>query len=310
MNKRLFPIIIFIIFILLTIFAFINATKALVDDIVNTLYLWLYYVYPSIFIFYIVANCLLHFNIIKYLSVIFRPFIKFESKKSYDILFISVFVGNPTTAALISQELNSKNISLNDSYKLLKGAAFFNPLFIISMITISRINNITYAYLIIVSIFITNIIYLINLKTAKTKFSFNNNDLINFSPEIIVTSISNVMSILINVAGIMVFCSIFKFSLSYIFEMNGFNNIYSVILLSTIEVTAGIDMLIKLNLDLPLTLSIITSLLIFQGISVNFQVYNMIKKDRIKYSPILISRLFQIVFAFILTHLLFLIFIN
>lgn len=306
MYKRLFPIFLFLFFSFLAVFSFITNTKVLVNDIILTLKLWLYYVYPSIFIFYIISNTLLQSNLIQHLTFVFKPFIKFESNKAYELLILSIFVGNPTTASLVSQELQAKKITHFDALKLLREAAFFNPLFVLSLFSLSQSGHQNLGFLVLVSIILTNMLFLMKRSKLSIQSTSPHTEPLMFHPEQLITSVTTVMNLLLNVAGIMVLSNILRFSLLELFSYLPIKPLASTFLVSTIEVTTGAKSILSSSLPTPFMISVVTILLTFQGLSINMQVYTIIKKDRIAFAPIFLSRLIQAIFAGMIVLVLYL----
>src|SRR5690606_12656453 len=130
------------------------------------------------------------------LSFLFKPFIKFSSNKAYELFIISILVGNPSTASLIMDELKLNTIRINDAKKLIKTSAFFNPLFIISIITTTYLKNINFALLIVISMIITNILISQFIKYDEKEIE-NNKEPIIIKIDKIFTQINSVMYLLI-----------------------------------------------------------------------------------------------------------------
>jgi len=306
MIKRFFPIIIFIIISFYLVFLFTISPKIIIGEIINTLLLWLYYVFPSIFIFYIIATSLLSFNILNSLAKFCKSLHFFSTAKAYEIFFVSMLVGNPTTTLLIHQELAHENITENDAEHLFLGTSFFNPLFIITICSM-KLNNIYYAYLIIFVITITNFMTMFLLKKKKKTFLYIKQNSI-FAFDDIITAIINVMQLLINIAGIMVFCTLLKLTLDNLFSEFAFSNSISALFLSIIEITTGINNITQLDLEKNILISYITFLLVFQGISINIQNFNIIKNDGVNYHTIVYNKLVQALFSCTLVYFILLVF--
>ena len=107
-----------LLFILLVIINVIWNLEILMQSIYDSLFVWFYSIYPSIFIFYNISNYLMYNYCFIKLSNLLKFFIKFDSDKSYVILLINIFLGNPGTANLLFNSLNNQEITDND-FKLL-----------------------------------------------------------------------------------------------------------------------------------------------------------------------------------------------
>lgn len=295
----------FCLFIFALFLSIISSPKLFFTNITDTLSIWLYYVYPSVFTFYLLASFFINFNIIRKISFIFKPLIYFDSPKSYELFCLSLFVGNPSLSSLTIKELECHNITDNDALKLIKVCAFFNPLFIISLFTIGIINNIKYAYLIIIIIFISNLIshFCFKNHVLKTKVNACIN-LIN--PEKILSSINDCLYLLIQIAGVMVFVNIVKFSLLSFFEYLNIKSFILNFIIQNLEISTGAIEILKLNLSEGIRLILVTFLINFQGLSINLQVYNIVK-SHIKLKSLIQIRFFQALMSSFLMALLLLI---
>ena len=301
MIKKVYYVIFFILLFAL-ILAIANNTKQFFASITNTLSIWLYYVYPSIFTFYILSSFLINLNIIRKITFIFKPFISFEAEKAYELFFIAILVGNPSASSLTIKELEFNTITEKDANKLIKVCSFFNPLFIISLFSVGIFANNRYAYLIIVVILITNILLskLFNKNVEKVK---TNNDLIIFKPDKILSSINDSLYLLIQVAGVMVFVNIIKFSLLNLFDYINLESFILNFIIANLEISTGAIEVIKANANINITIALLTFLISFQGLSINLQVYNVIK-THYKLLPILLIRLIQASITSVITYLI------
>src|SRR5690554_3754555 len=283
MIKKKLGIIIFLIFMILVLISIITYPAGFYNNINETLTVWLYNVYPAIFTFYIIASALINFNIISKITFIIKPFIKFNTNKAYELFLISILIGNPTSSSLIIDELSLENITKFDANKLLSVNIFFNPLFIISIIGFAP--SIKYAYVIVLSMIITSIFWSW-FYPCKEKIITKSKPLI-FKTEKVFDSITRAMYLLIIVAGVMVFANILKFSIENIINPTNENFIF---LINNIEASTGVIDIINLNLMFPITILLITFILSFQGISINTQVYTIIKDYNFNFKKILFQK--------------------
>lgn len=292
MIKKKVPLIIFIVFLLLVLFSIVTFPKLFYEGITNTLSIWLYNVYPSIFTFYIISSCLINFNILSRLTFLFKPFIKLSSSKAYELFIISILVGNPSSASLIMNELEACTITESDAHKLLKINAFFNPLFIISIMTSTFLNHIKYAYLIVASMLITSIIFSYFYSSKPIKKESIKNQIV-IKTDKIFTAINSAMYLLLIVAGVMVFSNIIKFSVNNLFQLLNINSPIITFIIANFEAATGVFDIINFNYNIPNTLALICFILTFQGISINLQVATVIKDFNINLGSLFISRILQ-----------------
>lgn len=284
--------ILILLFILLIIYvSFINPSL-LFNSVLDSLEIWLYRIYPSFFIFFIISSLLLNFGIFKYLTFLIKPIVKFNSDKAYELYLLSLFVGNPTSSKFTYLELQKNSITESDAIKLIKYHSFMNPLFVISIISLLS-NN--YKEIIITYILVSIIVNTLFSINKKGSISFNNpkNDfLVNI--DFVLDSINGAISILIQIAGFIIFCNILKDIFIYFIPSS---NIIS----SFLESSRGVYDILNSNVSNKLLL--IISLLTFQGLSINLQVYNN-ARGLINLSSILIIRIIQTLIVTIIMYLL------
>lgn len=293
----------FFLIVFVLILAIITSPNAFFKNIIETLSIWLYYVYPSIFTFYILASILISLNIINKIALIFKPFISFDTNKAYELFLISIFIGNPISSLLTIKELEFKKISKNDANKLIQVCSFFNPLFIISLFTVNSILSIRYAYIIIIIIFLNNLIFSKIVKNKKSNTSYNKSNEIIFHPEKILSSINDCLYLLIQVAGVMVFVNIIKFSITNVINLIGIKSFIINFIISSLEISTGAIDILSLQVNTNVLISLLTFLLTFQGLSINLQVYN-VTKGHYKLMPILFMRFLQATIASTLIYLI------
>lgn len=290
MKKIIFPLVFLLsILIIATVFfSPINFYNAIID----TLYIWLMKVFPSLFTFYIISSALINFNILTKLNFIFFPIkkifkINFETNTAFNIFILSIFNGNPSTILFINQNLEKYTITKDDANVLLKCASFVSPLFIISFF-----NN-SISYILILSHYLSNFIYCSYL-TRKNKSNIKKEKkeifLLNINDFLI--SIKNYTPTLLMIANMMVVSCIIKFSLNNLFNVLEINNTFIKILFSFFELSTGLSDL--LSLDIPkFFLIIISSFLIsFGGFSIHLQVNASLNKN-LKYSTYFLARIIQ-----------------
>lgn len=290
-------------FIIFIIFVFLNIILNL-NDVMNSVYdslfIWFYNVFPSIFIFYNISSYLINNKIFCYTSKIFKLLIKYDSSRSYCLLFINIFLGNPGTVNLINNAFENEEISYNDYIKLNDTTFFMNPLFILSFTNI-------YFYLIyLLCCFIYIKLYDVFYKVDITNnyMNKNNNFIFNFS--MLTKSISSSINILLNVAGLITFFNVFKNTIIFIFDLfniNIFNIFISNIFLSFLEIASGLKVLEKYNNAILYML-----LFSFQGVCILFQSYSFSNKKNISFKRYILSHLISslsITLIFIILKFLF-----
>ena len=304
MIKKISLYSVFILFLFLILFNVITNPTSFYNNIIGSLSVWLYNVYPALFTFYIIASCLINFNIIKRISFVAKPFIKFETQKAYELFITGIFVGNPSTASLIVNEYDANNISINDANKLLRVSSFFNPLYIIAIVSSTFLFDIKYAFVIMVAIFLTNLLMGMFYKSDKKPLVKEN--LINpvIRLDTVFNAINQAISLLLLVAGIMVFANILKFSLIHFLDLFSLNTPVISFLISQFEISTGLVDIFNYDIPIRTVLPLASFMLGFQGISVNLQVLNIIIDHKFKFMPIFITRIFQGIIAGCITFII------
>lgn len=261
-------------------------------NIISTLEIWLYKVYPPIFTFYILASLLINTNIVNKILYFLRPafrFFRFRNEHALHLFIVSVFIGNPSSASLICESLDHQRISIDDAHDLLKYSSFLNPLFILSFM-LAFIPGYTTPVILahIVSNFL--IMLCVNRKNKKTEIS---NASVCFHPEALLKSVNNVIYLLLMISGVMVLCSIIRYGLLSVMNSLSGNSSFIQILLANIEVSVGLSSLIQLHLPEFLTVILICFVASFGGFSIHMQVMNVIGRYHLLYRSFFLYRFIQ-----------------
>lgn len=271
-----------LLFILLVIINVIWNLEILMQSIYDSLSVWFYSIYPSIFIFYNISNYLMYNYCFIKLSNLLKFFIKFDSDKSYVILLINIFLGNPGTANLLFNSLNNQEITDND-FKLLKNITFFmNPLFILNIFNI----KIYLFYLLSSFIYIYIYSFVFNYRKDQKKLIINSCKKYSFGN--FYESINNSINILLNVACMVTFFNITKTSIIYILNLINFNNSLINIVLSFLEVASGLKFLSSID---NIYLSIL--LISFQGLCILIQSFSYLNKKNISFLRYIFNNIFR-----------------
>lgn len=284
-------------FSLLYIIFFINNTQILQTTTYDTFNIFLKVLLPSIIPMYIMSNILINNKITQTLLSKLKPLFKvFDSTYSISLFVSSIFLGNPTSIINIISSYKKNKISYDDTMILLKSCSFINPLFIINFCKENKLMELSY-YIIFINIF-TNYLLLIIHKHKNTK------NVTNFDKCDIFKLLNNSTLILFNVFIIFYFINIIK-SLIYTIDLN----IYLKIIFDFLEVTSGINNLIKYPISLNIKKILISLLISSCGLCIILQSLNEIKKvpnNRHFINQYLIGRFYQI----LINTLLFLIFLH
>lgn len=269
--KRLF----ILFYLSFLIFITILHKEEIFEITINTLSLWLYKIFPPIFIFYIISSLLISSKAINIIFIIFKPLrniLKFETDNAFKLFLLSILIGNPSSSTFVISNLQNNNITKNDAIILNKTASFITPLFIFSLL------DLKIALLIYLSHLASNIFICIFL-TRKNNILNNLKEpkIMNFFDYL-----NNIPKILFSIATMMVICNILIYSLTLL----NINKNY----LFFIELSTGAYQIINMTTKLKYYLLIF--LLSFNGICIHLQVYSIIK-DSLSYLSFLKYRLIQ-----------------
>lgn len=324
------------LFIILSIVFMITETKDVMLSVNNAILLWLTRVFPVLFPFYIITSLAIKYGVAHLIGDMIKPFTSriFKTSAISGFVFImSLISGNPSSAFIISQLYEEQLLSKKEAQHLLNFCVFINPIFCIGTIGYAYFNNITIGYIILLSHILGNIIIGIlmrfNIKNANyERFSIKeayqkmvrhkdkNNDSFGESLTII---LQNGMSTMFLIGSFMIFFNILvvilKSSqiiyysyhyLSFLFILLGINyQTYEALFTGFFEMVKGIDSLIMTKTSTQMTVTFITILISFGGLSIHSQMQSILLKVKMKYLPFLMARLAQMTFSGIIAYLLF-----
>lgn len=285
MKKTILKLIILILILYLILLIF-REKDIFFAIIIDTLTIWLYKVFPPIFIFYILSSILISSNVINYIFILLKPLkkiFKFQTNNAFNLFILSVLIGNPSTSSFIVNYYDLKLITKDDLIVLNKCSSFITPLFIFSLFT-----NYKSFFLFYLSHIISNFIICFFLtRKNKIKANTNNVNYLNFFD-----FLNNIPKILFSIASLMTICNILSFSLSRLFIPKT--------ILYFLEIGSGAINIIQLSSAYKLYL--LEALISFNGICIHLQVYN-ITKGITSYLQFLKYRIIQSILATSLLYL-------
>ena len=304
MKKRFSKLLIFLI--LMTIIATITFnSNNLSNIIVFSINVFVKNVFPSLFPMFVISSVLIELNIPYYLSKVFQKIMSYLFKcNSYGsfIFFMSMLTGAPSNAKYINDLIDKNLISEQDGNKILMFTCFSNPLFIINTIGNMFFKNFTIGVYLFIAHFLGNILtgvtfrsYNKNNDTSILKKPNNSFDIFNT----LSISIKESLEILINIFGII---TLFFIIINTILSTP--NNFFKITLSGVLEMTSGLKYLSISNIPLVIKLYLSMFFISFGGFSIHFQIFNILKKRKIKYLPFFISRLISSIFSIIILFIL------
>ena len=265
---------------------------------------------PSLFLFILFTNIILELDIKNGLKRIFK-----RNTTLIYIAIIGMFCGYPMGAKAVSKFYDKKEISYNDAMFLMSFANNANPIYIISTIGIATLENIYLGFVLAISHYLSSLIICIyyfykdiihETKTnLKSKDNISNKKLHKTIFETLNQAIKATYSTLSQIlAYIIIFSVLSQDARIILVKLNIPNNLIY-IFESILESTSGIAKL-TLNYNAPqnITISLISFVLGFSGISIIFQIYSCIYNMKISIMHIIKYKIIQGLLSFCITYAL------
>lgn len=333
---KVFKNLIVALFIILSIIFMILETENVMFGVKNAVMLWTTRVFPILFPFYIVSSLAVRYGVSHLIGDLIKPIttrLFKTSPISGFVFFMSLLSGNPSSAIIISQLYENHSITQKEAQHLLSFCVFTNPLFCIGTIGYAYFHNATIGYIVLISHVFANVLigFLMrfNIKESYSeKYSLkstyqkmaNHNSKNNISfGETLTTILKSGINTMFLIGGFMIFYNLIivfikstllvEYSYEYLaFIFNIFNinfNIYNTFFIGMFEMVIGIDNVVKSQFSLRLTVTFITMLISFGGLSIHSQIQSILLKIKLKYLPFFLSRLAQMTFSGIIAYYLF-----
>ena len=280
MLNKLKKLFIFLTFTLL-IFTFINNSNIIIDSVNVSINLFIKNLFVSLFPFFLLADFLINYNYVYYLSKIFK------FKYSYVIL-MCMLSGLPSNAKYISKLLENNQINKEDAEILMSVTFFPNPMFVVVSIGVLVFNSTFTGIVMLLNIYLSNIIfYLMKYKKlTKNNIKINNNQL-SFS-SLLKSSILNNMNTLIVILGTIVF---FTTITNILFNYIEMPLVFESIITSIFEMTSGIKKISDLTISTNLKYMLISSSLSLSGLSILAQASSMLSNYNLDFKSIIKNKL-------------------
>lgn len=308
-----------IIFLLLILFSILYFPKEAIDSVLFGINIWSYNVFPALFPFFIIADLLVNYGFIEFLSEIFKNLMiifGLSGNCSFALLG-SIVSGFPSGAKYTKQLLEEEKISVQEANHLIRFTHFSNPLFIMGTIGAVLLKNKKLGIIILLAHFLGNLIIgiifrpkcnytyeKVSLKRAideAHKKRINNNK--GFA-NIISDAIYNTINILILLLGIIIIFLIITNLITKIFTLN---ETFSIIIKGICEMTQGVKFAAGSHFSILTKIMLITSFLSFGGLSVHLQTSSIISNTKIKYKNFLLARIIHSFIATVLVYIFYVI---
>lgn len=283
MNKKNINILFNLIIFYLIFKVFFN-NALFYNSIILSLKMFIYKVFPFLFIMMILNKMLISFNFPYYLNKIFK-------KKEIYIMIMSMLSGSPINAIILNDYLKNKQINEKSASITLMFTTFNNPLFLYNYFLSNFTKKDTFILMSI--IYISNIIiYLI----FKNKIVIDNkrNKFINYNKKNeLFNNIYNSLESLIKIMGIIIF---FKVITDLLFINESY---FTSLLKGLIELTTGLNSLNNFSYSL-LKKIIALTIISFASLSIHMQISIILSSYKINYKYFYLSRILLILINIIL----------
>ena len=299
---------IILIILVIIVFEILTNSNDIMDCVKYSIDIWKNSLFLSLFSFFVISSLLIDNGIVEAISSISHGFFNKLFKINSPCVFIflmSMFSGFPSSAKYIKELSDKKLISKSDAEKIILFSHFANPMFIIGTISISFLNNKSYALIILFCHYIVN--FIIGIFLRKYNPSNNNTSTPCDTKKIpfgisLTKAILNSINTLLLILGTVTFFLIITTIISKNINLNKY---IESLLYGIIEMTQGLKYISILDISMKLKCIIITMMLSFGGLSVHIQTFSIINDLKLNYKNYLLSRLIHSLLSGILVYLLF-----
>lgn len=283
MNKKNINILFNLIIFYLIFKVFFN-NALFYNSIILSLKMFIYKVFPFLFIMMILNKMLISFNFPYYLNKIFK-------KKEIYIMIMSMLSGSPINAIILNDYLKNKQINEKSASITLMFTTFNNPLFLYNYFLSNFTKKDTFVLMSI--IYISNIIIYLIFKN-KIVIDTNRNNFINYNKKNeLFNNIYNSLESLIKIMGIIIF---FKVITDLLFINESY---FTSLLKGLIELTTGLNSLNNFPYSL-LKKIIALTIISFASLSIHMQISIILSSYKINYKYFYLSRILLIIINIIL----------
>ena len=220
------------------------------------------------------------------------------------IFLLSLISGFPSNAINTRKMYDLKLITEKEASHILMFTHFSNPLFILGTVAIFFFNNPNLGVTLLLSHYISNIIVGIlfrkeNVPSNNNLSKINNNLIFG---QIFTNAIKKAIDNLLLILGTLTCFLIISTIIVYNFSLDKYS---SFIIQGILEITMGLKSLSLTNLNELVKVIIASFFLAFGGLSVHMQVISQITKTSISYKPFFKGRIYQAIFASIVSFILY-----
>ena len=289
MKSKLTKLTIIIFFILILL-----KKDIIYITIYKTTLIWFKNIVPNLFPMFIISSLIVNTNLINNIcNILGKPFEYIFNINKYGVYvyILSLISGSPSNAKYIKDLRNNNLITKEEQDRLLTFTMNYNPILIITLLSLYLPKYITYKILLIIilSNFITGII-------MRNKEKITNNNIIKIKKTNISTIIKDTLDTLLMILGTLIFYNL-------IINLIPINiPIIKNILNGILEITTTLSNLQNINITLNIKIFITLIYLSFGGLSIHTQIKSILPDTN--YSLFIKSRLICITISILLSILI------
>lgn len=264
--------------------------------------LWLFKIFPSLFIMFIFNHFVINTNACYYLNKLITPI----SKKLFNLsgessmaLILSIFSGTPSNAYIIKELYLNQSISKGNANRLLAFTYFSNPFFLYNILSINFPKNIVIKLILIH--YLTNIIIIFIFRKHLTFDIIKNKQdtKINYF-KVLEAGIKKSIDTLLMILGTITFFMIISNLLINVIDIN---NTGKILIQGIFEITSALNNLHYLNVSNMLKEIITIAIISFSGLSIHMQIFSIISSTNLEYKYYFYGRCLHVIISVLITYL-------
>jgi len=285
MKKNSKRILLLVILMTYFIICFINSNNISLE-LYNYTLVFIKNVFPSTFLFLLLSYLLFQYNILFFISKVFK-------RKDFCFYIFSIFSGFPGGVIFLKESLERGDITISDANKMVLFTHFPNPIFLLYH-TQKLFNNKQTAFVFYLIILISQFIVLL-FSSCKKSFYYYKNDNTNFSNNLINCSLK-----VIRVIFTIYVTSVFFYLISYfINNCISFSKIIFVVISGIFDLTKGV-LSTSLISNSCLKGILLLFFFVFGSIPIHIQIKSILSDTSITYKNFLKGRFISFLLSIII----------
>ncbi len=292
MKKNIKDLIILSSLTLILFFILTNYTLV-INSIKEVTNLWLFKLFPSLFPFLVIGSILINYNFAYYIKKIFKL------KNKTIIMLLALLSGFPSNAKYTKDMYLQKQINQKEANNILGFSFFANPLFLLSVLSLTFSKKITFR--IIISHYLANFILAFFYPDEKNNLTIAKNT--KSLPEVIALSIKDCLNTMLLILGTITFYNIFICLVKNFLK----NNFIITLLTGLLEFSQGLNALSTLNNSIILKAYLALLFISFGSLSILTQIKSIINDTDLNFKKFIKFRFLHILISFILLTISFII---